>query len=82
MEANVYFGYKCPKCGSTVGVGTTVGVSENLPCPTCATPMVPDPKGQASAANVYCPRCKIAVGLANSDRCPDCGGEWEALPSQ
>jgi hypothetical protein len=75
--AGSFFGYKCERCGSTVDVGAVVG-SDSLMC--CGIPMEPDPGGRASAANVYCPNCKTAYGLVNSDRCPDCGGAWRRAP--
>lgn len=31
-----------------------------------------------AAANVYCPKCKTAYGLVNSDRCPQCGGPFSS----
>ena len=74
-----YFGFKCPRCGSTVGVGI-VPTNEEPKCPSCGTEMEPNPEAQGAAANVYCPACSIAVGLVTSDRCPQCGGPWSALP--
>jgi hypothetical protein len=70
-----FFGFICPRCGSTIDIG--VGRPE---CPNCGVAMVPNAAGNASATNVYCPKCKLAVGLANSERCPKCGGAWHPLP--
>ena len=80
MTGNTFFGYRCPSCDTTVDIGASTSPSAEQRCPSCGTPMLPDPKGRASAANVYCPRCKIAVGLVNSDRCPECGGPWSRIP--
>lgn len=75
MGGTNYFGYRCPQCGTTVDIG--VDTTGDTPrCPNCRAEMRPDPNGRASATNVYCPRCNIAVGLVNSDHCPDCGGPW------
>ena len=78
MRATTYFGYRCPKCGTTVDIGVAIGGGPA--CPTCGTPMEPDQRGTASAANVYCQTCKTAYGLVNSDRCPKCGGPFTKLP--
>ena len=79
MKASTFFGYKCPKCNSKITVGVVAGADE-LNCPNCGTTMVPDDEGQASAGNVYCPNCNSTFGLVTSDRCPECGGEFEAIP--
>ena len=79
MKGSTFFGYRCPNCGSTVQVGVAPG-TDTLACPSCGSEMKPDPKGQASAANVFCPRCKLAVGFVTSDTCPQCGGPWSGLP--
>jgi len=79
MWAASYFGYKCPKCGSTIDIGGVVGSSDELLCPHCGTVMITDPNGKTSAANVYCPNCKAFFGLVNSDRCPICEGPFSAM---
>jgi len=79
MRASSYFGYKCPRCGSTIDIGGVVGSSDEMHCPSCDTVMIPDPNGKTSAANVYCPNCKSSFGLVNSDRCPICGGPFSIL---
>jgi DNA-directed RNA polymerase subunit RPC12/RpoP len=71
-----YFGYRCPKCGSTVDIGVTTGRPS---CPTCGTTMAPNEGAKSSAGNVYCPRCKASYGLVNSDKCPQCGGPFSPL---
>ncbi len=70
MSVYNYFGYKCPKCNSTLDVAVA---GESLLCPNCRTEMVPDEKGSSSSANVFCRNCNAAFGLINSDRCPICG---------
>ncbi len=70
-----YFGYHCPRCGSSVQVG--VGTPS---CPSCGKAMVPNPKARPSAANVYCKKCNAAFGLVTTDRCPTCGGPFSAMP--
>ena len=77
MQGGVFFGYKCPRGCSRVDIGAVAGSSE-YNCSHCGTKMVPDSEGQASAAKVYCPRCKAQYGLVNSDRCPQCGGPFES----
>ena len=77
---STFFGYKCPKCNSKVTIGTMSG-SDEMKCPTCNTVMIPDENGQASAANVYCPKCNTQFGLVTSDKCPICGGAFSRIPS-
>ena len=79
MKAGSFFGYKCPRCNSKVTVGAIVGADE-MRCPSCNTIMEPDENGQASAANVYCPKCNSIFGLVTSDKCPTCGGEFSKIP--
>ncbi len=79
MKAVSYFGYKCPKCGSTIDIGAVVGTSDEPRCTNCGAIMKPDPNGKTSAANVFCPNCNSSFGLVNSDRCPKCGGPFSKL---
>ena len=79
MKASTFFGYKCPKCNSKVTVSAILGADE-MRCPSCNSVMEPDEEGQASAANVYCPKCKSQFGLVTSDKCPNCGGEFSKKP--
>lgn len=72
MKSASFFGYKCPKCGSTVDISAVVGADE-LKCPACGAIMQPDPNGRPSATKAYCPNCKSYFGLINSDKCPICG---------
>jgi rRNA maturation endonuclease Nob1 len=78
MEMQSYFGYRCPRCGSTVDIGVATG---DPACPSCGTKMEPNSSGRGAAANVYCAKCDAAFGLVNSDRCPQCGGPFTALPT-
>ncbi len=78
MKVGAFFGYKCPRCNSTVDIGAVAGAS-TLKCPNCGVDMVPDPKGKTSAAKAYCPKCKSLYGLVNSDRCPQCGGPFQSI---
>ena len=78
MKTGAFFGYKCPRCGSKSDVTAVVG-SDKAQC-SCGAIMVPDPNGQTSTANAYCPNCKSFAGLVNSDRCPTCGGPFSRLP--
>ena len=76
MKATTIYGYKCPKCGSTIDIGVMID-SDNVPkCSKCNIPLIPDPNGKISAVNVYCPKCRITYGIVNSDRCPKCGGSF------
>ena len=77
MSPSTFFGYKCPRCGTTVQVGVAQSSGEPS-CPNCHATMVPNPDAPGSGANVYCPKCEIAVGLATTDHCPQCGGPWSA----
>ncbi|MGZ7050198.1 MAG: hypothetical protein ACXVHW_10590 [Methanobacterium sp.] len=72
MKTGVFFGYKCPKCGSKVDLTVVVGTDKNL-CPKCKTIMESDPEGTISMANVRCSNCNSFFGLINSDKCPNCG---------
>jgi hypothetical protein len=76
MKASSYFGYKCPKCNSTIDIAAVLSPSAILFCENCGTEMVPNPNGRTCAANVYCPKCHISFGLVNSDTCPECGGPF------
>jgi len=62
MQTGSFFGYKCPQCNSTVDIAAVAGSNELL-CSQCKVPMVPDPNGRTSAANVYCANCKASYGL-------------------
>jgi len=77
MKTGTFFGYKCPMCGSKSDIMAVAGGSE--PRCHCGSLMVKDDEGRASAANVYCPKCKAQFGLVNSDKCPQCGGPFEAI---
>lgn len=75
MQAGSFFGYKCPKCQTSIDIAAIVG-SDKLHCPNCGIEMMPDPQGKTSSANVYCRKCNTSFGLVNSDRCPKCGGPF------
>jgi rRNA maturation endonuclease Nob1 len=77
MTASSYFGFRCPKCGSTVDIGAG---SSSPTCPSCGTGMVSNPQFGGAAANVFCPHCKAAFGLTNSTKCPQCGGPFTGMP--
>ena len=74
-ESSVSFGWRCPRCGTTIGV--RVGGGTN--CPECGTPMVPasGPDAPESLADYVCPNCHSAFGLVVSGgpitACPQCG---------
>jgi rRNA maturation protein Nop10 len=72
MKAASFFGYMCPKCGSSVDIAAIAG-TDRLLCDNCKTEMVPNPKGKSSSANVSCKKCNTFYGLVNSDKCPACG---------
>ena len=72
ISSQVYFGYKCPNCNSTVDIGVSVGSGEQL-CPNCKAKMIPNPEGKTTSANVHCSKCNSSFGLINSDKCPNCG---------
>jgi len=78
MSLTNYFGFKCPRCKSTVDIGVGVG---DPACPSCGTTMVPNTDFSGAAANVYCAACKAAYGLVNSSRCPQCGGPLSQMPT-
>lgn len=78
MNSGAFFGYKCPRCNTTIDIAAIVGSSE-FRCPNCSAVMEPNPSGKTSAANVHCPRCNITIGLINSDKCPKCGGPFSNL---
>lgn len=78
MKAGSFFGYICPKCGSTVDIAAVAG-SDVLRCSNCGTIMEPNPTGRTSAANVFCSKCNAYFGLVNSERCPKCGGPFSQL---
>lgn len=80
MKATNYFGYKCPRGHTRITMGIQLG-GEELLCPTCHTPMVPDNEATPGAANVYCPKCDAAYGMLLLDRCPECGGSLGRMPT-
>ena len=75
MNVTGYFGHRCPKCSSTVEVGTG-----EPNCPSCGTKMVANSKSLGAAANVYCAKCNAAFGLVTSSICPMCGGPFSRVP--
>ena len=72
MNLTNYYGFICPKCHSTVNIG--IGEPN---CPTCGTKMIPNKKANPVSANVYCKKCNISFGMINSDKCPECGTNFE-----
>lgn len=77
MSAQTFFGYKCPRCNSTIDVGASVTVGgrpqDKPTCPSCGVDMVPNPEGRTVAMNVHCRKCNSMFGMINSDVCPSCG---------
>ena len=77
-EVSVSFGYRCPRCGSIVGVAVQMGQAKPA-CPTCGGPMVPatGPGAPESLTNYECPNCHSVFGLMVSlgpiTACPNCG---------
>jgi len=76
MNLSSYFGFKCPRCGSTVDIGVTTG---DPSCPNCGAAMIRNEQFTGAAANVHCPTCNATYGLVNSDRCPQCGGPFRSI---
>lgn len=72
MKTGTYFGYKCPKCNSTIDIAAVVG-SDKLLCPNCKTEIIPNDSGKTVSANVTCKKCNSSFGMINSDKCPNCG---------
>jgi hypothetical protein len=70
-----YYGYKCPKCNSSVNIGVTVG-EPRCPSPGCNTLMIPDSKANAVYTNVSCKKCGSSFGMINSSICP-CGKPFD-----
>ena len=77
MKATSFFGYICPNCKTTIDIGAAVG-DDKILCPSCKTPMIPNPKGRPAAANVHCKNCNWSFGIINSDKCPNCGTPFES----
>lgn len=50
-----------------------------LNCPSCGTKMTPRPQG--TKPHVQCPKCHTVSDAYVSDRCPKCGGAWQAFTS-
>ncbi len=77
-EAEVRFGYRCVRCGTTIGVQVQMG-SGSSNCPTCGGLMLPatGPDAPESLSNYTCPNCRSHFGLAVSMQpmtgCPQCG---------
>lgn len=72
MDVTTYFGFKCPRCNSSVAIG--VGKPN---CPSCGTQMLPNFESEPVATNVHCKKCNSYYGMINSDKCPDCGTKFE-----
>jgi len=78
MDAELFAGHHCPRCGSVVGL--SVGVGGELRCPGCAGPMQTAPGGpnMRILTNVNCKNCGTRIGLltvvgSDSLNCPSCG---------
>lgn len=82
MSAQVFYGHRCPRCGTTIDVDASVtigGSPKNNPvCPTCGADMVPNPNARGTTLNAYCRKCNSMSGMVNSDVCPDCGEPFAA----
>lgn len=78
MEANVFIGHHCPKCGTTIGTYASVG--GQAVCPGCGGPLVAAPGGPPVTviANASCKKCGFHTGLLSvvggQAKCPGCGG--------
>lgn len=77
MIAEMYCGYKCPICKSSVDIGVSTSTnqagSDNPRCPSCGSVMIPNPDGDTISMNVYCLECNSVFGVVNSNSCPACG---------
>lgn len=72
MNVSTYYGFICPKCRTTIGIG--IGEPN---CPHCGTNMVANKKSAPFAANVHCKKCNASFGIINSISCPLCGTDFE-----
>jgi rRNA maturation endonuclease Nob1 len=77
MNAQVFYGYKCPKCGSTVDVNASVmvgGSPRSKPaCPSCGADMEPNLAAKGTTLNAHCRKCNSVFGVISSNVCPTCG---------
>lgn len=72
MEVTSYFGFACPKCKSSVDIGTG-----EPNCPWCGTKMEANPDSAPVRTNAHCKKCNATYGLINSDICPLCETKFE-----
>lgn len=76
MEANVFVGHHCPKCGTTIATAVSVGGA--LSCPGCGGPMIPAAGGPRTTviANFKCDSCGTQIGMmsvaGDGPKCPTC----------
>ncbi len=78
MDAEVFVGHHCPKCGTTIAL--SAGVGGPLRCPGCGGPMQAAPGGPNTRVltNVKCKNCGSQFGMISvvgteSVNCPSCG---------
>lgn len=78
MDAEVFVGHHCPRCGTTVGLSAAVG--GQLRCPGCGGSMQAAPGGPSVhvLTNVQCKSCGSMFGVmsvvgGDSVDCPSCG---------
>lgn len=79
MDVNVFVGHHCPRCGTVIGIYSSVGGGE-LRCPGCGGEMRAakgDPKVTV-IANARCANCNLFIGVysgvGGDGCCPNCGG--------
>jgi hypothetical protein len=70
---DVAFGFGCPSCGFSIGVG----IGGAGPCPECGTQMQSLPAGTQIPETVTgfeCPHCEYSAGmlLGFNGTCPEC----------
>lgn len=76
MKSDVFFGHRCPRCRSSVGMSVALGGVGS--CPGCGGPLIAGKGGpqMTSVANYTCPGCKSYFGMLSivggEAKCPQC----------
>jgi DNA-directed RNA polymerase subunit RPC12/RpoP len=75
--ANVSFGVRCSRCGSSFGVAASVSTGARGNCLRCGGVLIADEQW-SNISNFTCAKCGTTVGhmTTNGDaKCPGCGAK-------
>lgn len=74
MNTTNFYGFICSNknCNTTINVGSGDPI-----CPMCGSQMIPNKNGTSVGVNVSCKKCGSIFGMIDSDKCPNCGTNFE-----